>query len=125
MTNILFDSEIPYITKEDSRSRQICKKFSVPLKVGEEVTVVMTCNYNDSFTDPRESVIHINTLSINLVVISVTLPKPCIKVEAYKTYGGQAATSIEAPEITNGNKQIDLTIKKPLMGASYHLDWTW
>lgn len=104
----------------------ICDRFPRPLQKGEEITSTCTYTLRNSFTDPRhEGVIHSNTTKTKLVTLSVILPKPCINAEVIRTVGGQQPTPIGKPEITNNQRHLEVKIKKPQIGASYHLEWDW
>lgn len=126
ITNILIDGQAPDVLETSAGTIRVCRRFPRPLQKGEELTIVLTYDLTNSFLKNTESVVHLNVLKTREVVMSVELPRPCLSAETYMSYGGQQVTLInDKPAITMGNKRLEIAIKKPRLGAQYHLQWTW
>jgi hypothetical protein len=126
IVNIQIDQHIPDEVKIISGTTNVCKRFARPLTKGEEVTTELSFDYENSFCNPtREALIHNNPFKVREVEVVIDLPKPCIKAELRQTYMGEEGKLLPTPRLSNGNRKIEIKIKKPRIGASYHVEWDW
>ena len=125
VTNILIDGEPPSSIVDVVGTLEVCKRFPRPLEKDEVITISMTYELHDSFTKSSESVVHTNSTDVPELVIVVELPRPCITAEVRRTYSGDHGKLEAPPSVSTNHRIIEAKIKKPHMGASYHVDWTW
>ena len=125
LENVLVDGSAPDLIEDNAGALDVCKRFSRPLEKGEEVTVSLSYELKNAFLKPRESVIHFNSSDVGELTITVELPRPCITAELRRTYSGDHGKVLDPPRLSANHQIIEATIRKPRMGASYHVDWTW
>jgi hypothetical protein len=126
ISEIKVDGRDPATVDVSCGTASICTRFDRPLEKGEEITTVLTYRLRDSFTNPsREGVTHVNSSRAKLVTMVVDLPRACNRAELTQSYAGEQSILLEGPKLSNGNRKLEAKIKKPLLGASYHLDWYW
>ncbi len=125
VSNILIDGVVPDTLESSVGSTNVCKRFSRPLEKGEELTIEMTYELHNCFTRPHECVIHNNSAKVPLITIVIDLPRPCFRAELRMTYSGDHGKLLAPPEVSKSNRRIEAKIRKPRMGASYHVEWDW
>lgn len=125
VSDLTIDGALPDIVQSKRGGMNICKRFTRPLEKGEEVTITLKWTLLDAFLSPHESLIHNNSVHAKEVFITVELAKPCIRAEMRRTYGGDHGKMMPAPTLSMNNHKIEATIRKPRMGASYHVEWDW
>ena len=123
--NIKINLRPPDITEINAGATDVGKRFDRALEKGEEVTISLTFDLENAFLRENESVIHDNASDVDELVIIVELPRPCIRAEVQQTYCGEHGKLLPKPTLTQDNHRIETKIKKPLLGASYNVDWTW
>ena len=123
--NIRIDLRVPDMTEINAGATDVGKRFDRALEKGEELVVSLTYDLEDAFLRENESVIHDNASDVDELVIIIELPRPCIKAEVQQTYSGDHGKLLANPALTLNNHRIEAKIKKPRLGASYHVDWTW
>jgi hypothetical protein len=126
ISNIQIDGNAPDVTETVCGTTHLCKRFSWPLERGQVITTILSYDLTGSFCNPKhEGVIHNNPFKTDSVEMIVELPRPCIKAEFRRTYIGEEGELLPPPTLANGNKLISAQVKKPQVGASYHLEWDW
>ena len=126
IANIKIDGKNPDVTETVCGTTHICKRFARPLEEGEEFETSFSYDLANSFTNPkREGVIHNNGFRTDEVELTVDLPRPCTRAEFRRTFVGDEGELLPSPTLSNGNLRITAKVKKPLIGASYHVEWDW
>ena len=125
ISDILIDNRPPDRIVPNCGGTDVCKLFERPLEKGEEVTVVLTCKHHNSYMTSREALVHTNSSSVAVLTIVVELPRPCTSAEVRRSYSGDHGKLEAPPKMSSNNQRIEACIRKPRMGASYHVEWNW
>jgi hypothetical protein len=125
VTNITIDQLPPDVTTSTGGTIQVCRRFQYPKQRGEEWESTLTYNIADSFTKPHEELIHMVAFRTKKLVLEVELPRNCTHADLRFTFGGEQGEKLSDPELSNNNRTITATIKRPRIGAQYHLGWEW
>jgi|HubBroStandDraft_5_1064220.scaffolds.fasta_scaffold71490_2 hypothetical protein len=122
--NILIDGMPPDETVESSGSLHVCRRFD-PKNRGDFWESTLTYQVLDSFLKNREEYIHFTGFETKNLKVEVRLCRPCTAAELYLTYAGEQRESLSAPVISPDKRVITYELKRPLLGAQYHLRWFW
>lgn len=122
--DILIDGAPPDETVKSSNALHVCRRFD-PKNRGEVWESTLTYRAVNSFVKNREEYIHYTAFKTKKVTIEVRLPRQCGSAELYLTYSGEQRELLSAPQVSQDKMTITCEIKRPRLGAQYHVRWSW
>ena len=104
----------------------ITVRFGACLPAFKEFPGKLSYKLVDSFCGDPEGLIWVSDFPTRLSILKVSLPqdRPCTSVSGH-VYMGGIQKQLNSIQKSNGNKEIELKIRRPKTGAEYEIVWSW
>jgi hypothetical protein len=100
--------------------------FDFPLRQWADFVGTLGYEVTDSFLGNPEGVIYSVEHITRRAVLRVHLPndRPCLTAKAY-IRTGSGEDPIDGLQVLEGNKKLELELRRPRRGSQYAIYWTW
>lgn len=125
--NFLIDGQPPDIEESAGGCLSVCKHFKTPLLRGNEVTIVWTNDYLNSFTAESENFMHEVVGRTDYLELIVEFPegRPCRSSTLHEWIPNGPAYLLPNPSSEQHGKILRAVVKRPREGHTIRLDWEW
>jgi hypothetical protein len=125
--NILIDGQAPSEVDERGGLISVCKRYQHPLPRWHSFDTTVTCDMLRSYTQQQEALIHTEAYATRELRMIIEFPaeRPCLEVSGAITFSGERRKTIGSVTLSEGRRRAVLQVKRPKLGAQYHLEWEW
>jgi hypothetical protein len=127
IVNILIDGKAPSEVDQRGGLISVCKRYQHPLPRWRTFDTTVTCDMLRSYSQPQEALIHTDAYATKELTMIIEFPaeRPCLEASGVITFSGEQRKQIGTITLSEGRRRAVLHVKRPKLGAQYHLEWEW